>query len=67
MTTWQDEVFADDQSLRTANITYLGLQSSHPYGISVWRDEVAGGGTEKVEGAVNVTGEQLGTTDNQGS
>ena len=29
-----------------------GLQSGQPYGVSVWRDEVAGGGAEEVEGVV---------------
>src|SRR5262249_11608103 len=29
-----------------------GLQSCHPYGISVWRDFAASGGAEKVEGIV---------------
>jgi hypothetical protein len=33
-------------------LTYPGLQSCHPYGISVWREEEPGGGAEKVEGIV---------------
>jgi len=33
-------------------LTYPGLQSGHPYGVSDWCDWVASGGAEKVEGFV---------------